>query len=125
MLREWKYADLPSLIKVVPGSYKLVAWHGSDTVLPAFDEPYYYGETKITLKDGDNLDTVVNVQVATVKLAVQFHESFGFDYDDYFVDIKTDGDSLRFLKDETRDLRFIMNFIQILLPVFRRRNLIE
>ncbi len=103
VLREWKYADLPSLIKVVPGSYKLVAWHGSDTVLPAFDEPYYYGETKITLKDGDNLDTVVNVQVATVKLAVQFHESFGFDYDDYFVDIKTDGDSLRFLKDETRE----------------------
>lgn len=30
VLREWKYADLPSLIKVVPGSYKLVAWHGSD-----------------------------------------------------------------------------------------------
>lgn len=107
VLRTWKYAELPDMIKVVPGSYKLVAYYGSDTVLPAFDTPYYYGETKVTLKDGDNLDTVVRTSVGTVKVALDFDKSFGFDYDDYFVDVKTVGDSLRFLKTETREGYFL------------------
>ncbi|MDE7073854.1 MAG: DUF4493 domain-containing protein, partial [Odoribacter sp.] len=72
-----------------------------------FDTPYYYGETKVTLKDGDNLDTIVRTSVGTVKVALDFDESFGFDYDDYFVDVKTVGDSLRFLKTETREGYFL------------------
>lgn len=107
ILRTWKYAELPSLIKVVPGSYKLVAYYGSDTLLPAFDTPYYYGETKVTLHEGDNLDTIVKTSVGTVKVALDFDESFSFDYDDYFVDVKTVGDSLRFLKTETREGYFL------------------
>ncbi|MCQ4903158.1 MAG: DUF4493 domain-containing protein [Odoribacter splanchnicus] len=103
VLKEWEYGNLPSLIKVVPGSYKLVGWFGSDTILPAFDRPYYYGETKITLKEGDVLDTIVPVKVAAAKVAITFDESFGYDYDDYFVDIKTVGDSLHFLKNEKRE----------------------
>ena len=103
VLKEWEYGNLPSLIKVVPGSYKLVGWCGSDTILPAFDRPYYYGETKITLKEGDVLDTIVPVKVAAAKVAITFDESFGYDYDDYFVDIKTVGDSLHFLKNEKRE----------------------
>ena len=70
VLREWKYEEVPSLIKVVPGAYKLVAWQGTDSIYPAFEAPYYYGETKMTLKEGDNLDTVVNVGLAAVKVAV-------------------------------------------------------
>lgn len=101
-LREWKKSELPSLIKVVPGSYKLVALYGTDSILPAFEKPYYYGETKITLKEGDNLDTIVNSEVAAVKIAVEFDKSFGYEYADYAVDIKTVGDSLNFAKDETR-----------------------
>ena len=103
VLKEWEYGNLPSLIKVVPGSYKLVGWFGSDTILPAFDRPYYYGETKITLKEGDVLDTIVPVKVAAAKVAITFDESFGYDYDDYFVDIKTVGDSLHFQKNEKRE----------------------
>lgn len=103
VLKEWEYGNLPSLIKVVPGSYKLVGWFGSDTILPAFDRPYYYGETKITLKEGDVLDTIIPVKVAAAKVAITFDESFGYDYDDYFVDIKTVGDSLHFLKNEKRE----------------------
>ncbi len=102
VLREWKYEEVPSLIKVVPGAYKLVAWQGTDSIYPAFEAPYYYGETKMTLKEGDNLDTVVNVGLAAVKVAVAFDESFDFEYEDYFVEVKTTGDSLRFLRDETR-----------------------
>ena len=103
VLKEWEYGNLPSLIKVVPGSYKLVGWFGSDTILPAFDRPYYYGVNKITLKEGDVLDTIVPVKVAAAKVAITFDESFGYDYDDYFVDIKTVGDSLHFLKNEKRE----------------------
>lgn len=102
-MKEWEYGNLPSLIKVVPGSYKLVGWFGSDTISPAFDRHYYYGETKITLKEGDVLDTIVPVKVAAAKVAITFDESFGYDYDDYFVDIKTVGDSLHFLKNEKRE----------------------
>lgn len=102
MLKTWKYAELPSLIKVVPGSYKLVASYGTDSILPAFEKPYYYGETKITLKEGDNLDTLVYCSIGAVKVAVEFDKSFGYEYQDYWVDIKTVGDSLSFAKDESR-----------------------
>ena len=107
VLRTWKYEELPNMIKVVPGSYKLVACYGSDTLLPAFDTPYYYGETKVTLKDGDNLDTIVKTAVGAVKVALTFDESFDFDYDDYFVEVKTVGDSLHFAKDEEREGYFL------------------
>lgn len=106
VLRTWDYESLPSLIKVVPGSYKLVAWYGNDSILPAFESPYYYGELKITLKEGDNLDTIVKSTNAAVKVAVKFDESFGYEYDDYWVDIKTVGDSLSFAKDEKREAFF-------------------
>ena len=106
ILKNWKYAELPSLIKVVPGSYKLVAYYGTDSILPAFEKPYYYGETKITLKDGDNLDTLVNCSPGAVKVAVEFDDSFGFEYEDYWVEMKTVGDSLSFAKDESRAAYF-------------------
>lgn len=106
VLRNWKYAELPSLIKVVPGSYKLVACYGTDSILPAFEKPYYYGETKVTLKEGDNLDTLVNCSMSSVKVAVEFDRSFGYEYEDYWVDIKTVGDSLSFVKDEARAAYF-------------------
>lgn len=102
ILKNWKYDELPSLIKVVPGSYKLVAYYGTDSILPAFEKPYYYGETKVTLKEGDNLDTLVNCSMGAVKVAVEFDKSFGYEYDDFWVDIKTVGDSLSFAKDESR-----------------------
>lgn len=106
VLKTWDYESVPSLIKVVPGSYKLVAWYGNDSILPAFESPYYYGELKVTLKEGDNLDTIVKSTNAAVKVAVKFDESFGFEYDDYWVDIKTIGDSLSFAKDEKREAFF-------------------
>lgn len=102
VLKTWKYSELPKLIKVVPGSYKLVTWCGSEEKLPMFDESFYYGECKLTLKEGANLDTTIVAVRAATKVAVTFHESFDFDYSDYFVDIKTEGDSLRFLKNEKR-----------------------
>lgn len=83
ILKNWKYDELPSLIKVVPGSYKLVAYYGTDSILPAFEKPYYYGETKVTLKEGDNLDTLVNCSMGAVKVAVEFDKSFGYEYDDF------------------------------------------
>lgn len=106
ILRAWKYTELPSLIKVIPGAYKLVGWHGTDSILPAFEKPYYYGEKKITLKEGDNLDTVVNCALAAVKVTVEFDKSFGYEYEDYSVDVKTTGDSLRFEKGEIRPAYF-------------------
>lgn len=106
VLKTWTYDKLPSLIHVVPGAYKLVGWYGADSVLPAFQKPYYYGERKITLKEGDNLDTVVNCAPAAVKMIVEFDKSFGYEYDDYSVDVKTTGDSLRFEKGEVRPAYF-------------------
>lgn len=106
ILKNWEYTKLPNLIKVVPGSYKLVAYYGTDSILPAFEKPYYYGETKITLKEGDSLDTLVNCSMGAVKVAVDFDKSFGYEYEDYWVDIKTVGDSLSFAKDESREAYF-------------------
>ena len=78
MRRCWRYDTLPSVIRVMPGSYKLVAYYGDRDNLPMFDTPFYYGETKASLKRGDNLDTVVHTSVATVKVGLTFDESFDF-----------------------------------------------
>ncbi len=107
VLKEWRYDTLPSVIRVMPGSYKLVAYYGDRDNLPMFDTPFYYGETKASLKRGDNLDTVVHTSVATVKVGLTFDESFDFDYDDYFVEVKTVGDSLHFSRDEKREGYFL------------------
>lgn len=113
VLRVWRYDTLPSVIRVVPGSYKLVAYYGDRDCLPAFDTPFYYGETKATLQQGEYLDTVVHTSVATVKVALSFDESFDFDYDDYFVEVKTVGDSLHFAKDEKREGYFLPGHLRM------------
>ncbi|MGL5682273.1 MAG: DUF4493 domain-containing protein [Marinifilaceae bacterium] len=102
VLKEWNYSDLPQLIRVNPGSYKMVAWHGTDSLYPLFDTPYYYGEIKLKMKDGDNIDTTMTCVSKAVQISVNFDESFDFDYSEYSVDIKTDGDSLNFAQNETR-----------------------
>ncbi|MDE6452080.1 MAG: DUF4493 domain-containing protein, partial [Odoribacter sp.] len=113
VLRVWRYDTLPSVIRVVPGSYKLVAYYGDADCLPAFDMPYYYGEAKTSLKRGECLDTVVHTSVATVKVALSFDESFDFDYEDYFVEVKTVGDSLHFAKDEKREGYFLPGHLRM------------
>lgn len=102
VLRTWdSYLDVPAEIRVKPGSYKLVAWYGGDN-LPAFDSPYFYGESKISVAGGKDTTTTITARHAATRVYVNFNESFDFNYNKYYVELKTTGDSLRYSKGELR-----------------------
>ena len=102
VLRTWdSYLDVPAEIRVKPGSYKLVAWYGGDN-LPAFDAPYFYGESKISVAGGKDTTTTITARHAATRVYVNFNESFDFNYNKYYVELKTTGDSLRYGKGELR-----------------------
>ncbi|MBQ1968647.1 MAG: DUF4493 domain-containing protein [Flavobacteriales bacterium] len=102
VLRTWdSYLDVPAEIRVKPGSYKLVAWYGGDN-LPAFDSPYFYGESKISVAGGKDTTTTITARHAATRVYVNFDESFDFNYNKYYVELKTTGDSLRYGKGELR-----------------------
>lgn len=102
VLRTWdSYSDVPAQIKMVPGSYKLVAWYGGEN-LPAFESPYYYGESKIAVTAGNKTETAITAKHAGARVFVDFKESFAFNYKRYYVELKTTGDSLRYTADEKR-----------------------
>lgn len=106
VLQQWSsYDDVPNPLRMVLGSYKLVAWYGADK-LPTFDQPYYEGVAKFTVQEGVTADATLNCSLAATKVNVTFKEGFKKEYSDYSVDIKTtptEGEVLTFVGDDTRD----------------------
>ncbi len=91
ILRTWdNIDDVPEIIKLTPGSYKLVAWKGDIELLPSFEEEYFEGEAKFSITGGQNLDIPITVKHAQTKINVDFDsESFDKEYSDYSIDIRT------------------------------------
>lgn len=106
VLREWdSYNDMPNPLKMVLGSYKLVAWYGNGN-LPAFDKPYYEGVSKFTVANGETVNAQLECSLAATKVNVTFKDNFKQDYANYSIDLKTttvEGEILNFVGDDTRD----------------------
>lgn len=91
ILRKWdRIADLPEQIRVVTGSYKLVAWSGDTSLLPSFVDMYYEGAEKFSVAAGQTVAVPLVVKVGVTKIKVEFDEaSFADYYADYSADIRT------------------------------------
>lgn len=99
-----RYADVPTVLRYVPGAYRIVATHGGSAKMPAFDSPIYRAEEKITIAQGENKSIALNAILATTKMSVKFDDSFATYYAGYSVDIRTVEDEfLTFGADETRE----------------------
>lgn len=73
---EYKYSDMPEVLTLPVGDYKVYAHHG-DNKPAAWDEPYYYGESTFGIdanKITDDVDPIV-AKLANVRVTIVFHPS--------------------------------------------------
>lgn len=90
-------------IKLNAGDYRLVAQHG-DTLGCGFNKPYYLADQSFSVAAGVNAVEAV-AKLANVKVAVNYHQTIGDNYADYYAVVRHNtysGKSIKFLKNETR-----------------------
>lgn len=90
-LKEWDSpSDLPSEIRMVPGSYRFVAWYGDREQFPSWDAMYWQGENKFKIQQDEVLELPLSVKVGVAQVKVTFDaESFDKYYTHYTADIRT------------------------------------
>ncbi len=90
-LKVWdNVEDIPDVVKVVEGSYQLIAWCGSREALPSFGGEYYEGSNKFSVEQGQSVAVPVVVKHGETKVAVEFDEaSFSKFYSSYYAEVKT------------------------------------
>lgn len=81
---EYKYSDMPEVLTLPVGNYKVYAHYGTDGEDPlkwnkaaAWDEPYYYGESEFSIdanKITDDVDPIV-AKLANIRVTIVFHPS--------------------------------------------------
>lgn len=101
--RSWDcLADFDPAEKIPVGSYTMSAYHG-DLEDEGFDKPYYLGEADVTVRDRENTPVEIHCTLANVKVTVEYSEAFKNYFADYATTVHaTNGDYVKFVKDETR-----------------------
>lgn len=101
--RSWdSLADFDPAEKIPVGSYTMSAYHG-DLEDEGFDKPYYLGEADVTVRDRENTPVEIHCTLANVKVTVEYSEAFKNYFADYATTVHaTNGDYVKFVKDETR-----------------------
>ncbi len=73
---EYKYGEMPEVLTLPVGEYKVYAHHGEN--LPAeWESPYYYGESEFSIdanKITDNVDPIV-AKLSNIRVTIVFHAS--------------------------------------------------
>ncbi|MDE6785997.1 MAG: DUF4493 domain-containing protein, partial [Muribaculaceae bacterium] len=73
---EYKYSEMPEVLTLPVGDYKVYAHHGENKPA-AWDEPYYYGESTFGIdanKITDDVDPIV-AKLANIRVTIVFHPS--------------------------------------------------
>lgn len=73
---EYKYSEMPEVLTLPVGDYKVYAHHG-DNKPSAWDEPYYYGESNFGIdanKITDDVDPIV-AKLSNIRVTIVFHPS--------------------------------------------------
>ena len=73
---EYKYSEMPEVLTLPVGDYKVFAHHGENKPA-AWDEPYYYGESTFGIdanKITDDVDPIV-AKLANIRVTIVFHPS--------------------------------------------------
>lgn len=113
---EYKYSDMPEVLTLPVGDYKVFAHYGPDSISSlwnkpyAWDEPYYYGESTFAIdanKITDNVEPIV-AKLANIRVTIVFHPSLlSAMGDDSMVEVKVgDQGELTFTPKETRSAYF-------------------
>ncbi|MEG2527679.1 MAG: DUF4493 domain-containing protein [Mucinivorans sp.] len=90
VLRQWAtIAQMPATVNMMPGSYRFVASHGTDTELPSWDKIYWQGDKKFKVDAGQKVDVPIVVKLGVVKVKVNFDAAFTKYYSAYSADIRT------------------------------------
>lgn len=121
VLRTWeRIADVPSQIRVVAGSYKLVAWSGDTSLMPSFVDMYYEGSEKFTVAAGGEVSVALTVKLGVSKVKVEFDEAtFADQYSAFSADLRTTTPSnpearlLNFMPTTTEEANFLPGTLRI------------
>lgn len=73
---EYKYSEMPEVLTLPVGEYKVYAHHGKNNPA-AWEEPYYYGESEFGIdanKITDDVDPIV-AKLANIRVTIIFHPS--------------------------------------------------
>ena len=91
VLRTWEsIEEVPATVNLVTGSYRFVAWHGSDEGFPSWDRIYWQGEHKFKVEAGQTVEAPVAIKLGVVQVSVSFDEaSFQKYYSAYSADVRT------------------------------------
>lgn len=102
--RAYRYAEMPDVVVLPVGRYKVTATKGSD-VEAAWESPYYIGESEAFYIMRDSISSEINpiiCRMENVKVTVEFDPmlSAGMSADSY-VEVKVgDNDGLQYTKDK-------------------------
>lgn len=73
---EYKYSDMPEVLTLPTGEYKVYASHGENEPC-AWDSPYYYGESTFGIEENkitDDVDPIV-AKLSNIRVTIVFHPS--------------------------------------------------
>ncbi len=113
---EYKYSDMPEVLTLPVGDYKVFAHYGPDkdpnkwNKLSAWEEPYYYGESEFGIdanKITDDVDPIV-AKLSNIRVTIVFHPSLlGSMSDDSKVEVRVGNQGvMTFKPTETRSAYF-------------------
>lgn len=105
---EYKYSEMPEVLTLPVGKYKVYAHHG-DNKPCAWEEPYYYGESSFDIganKITDDVDPII-AKLSNIRVSIVFHPSLlSAMSDDSKVDVKVGDQTLTFTPTEKRSAYF-------------------
>lgn len=119
---EYKYSEMPEILTLPVGDYKVYAHHG-DNKSAAWDEPYYYGESEFGIdanKITDEVEPIV-AKLSNIRVTIVYHPSLlSAMSDDSKVEVKAGtAGTLTFSPGETRSAYFkYVNASQTLAATF-------
>lgn len=131
VLRTWaSITEVPSVINLVTGSYRFVAWYGSSEGFPSWDGLYWQGENKLKVESGVTTDAPVVIKLGVVQVSVTFDAaSFNKYYSAYSADIRTttpntpDAGFLNFTPDDgAKSGRFLPGTLRLRLRLIDKRD---
>ncbi|MDE6769042.1 MAG: DUF4493 domain-containing protein [Muribaculaceae bacterium] len=106
---EYKYSDMPEVLTLPVGDYRVYAHHG-DNKPSAWEEPYYYGSSEFGIdanKITDDVDPIV-ARLSNIRVTIVFHPSLlGSMSDDSKVEVRVGNQGvMTFKPTETRSAYF-------------------
>lgn len=118
------YRDMPSIVTIPAGTYKIEAYNGEQR--SGFESPYYYGSKDFTIGIQELTDAQVTCQLACVKVSVAFTPLFLSNVSDAVCIVhQVNGAALEFDADDDKGTGYIASPADSVLAVTVRGKYTE